>query len=69
MLIPAWDLGRTWIGADRVLPRERYNFIGGSTLTRHILVSNYSGSALVDPVLSWSLETDGHAWACLLYTS
>ena len=63
MLIPAWDLGRTWIGADRVLPRERYNFIGGSTLTRHILVSNYSGSALVDPVLSWSLETDGHAWA------
>lgn len=41
MLLPAWDLSRIWIGADRTFHPERYNYIGGDTYALHVLCSNY----------------------------
>lgn len=41
VLVPAWDLARTWISGDRVRSRERYSFFGGENYGLHILLSNY----------------------------
>lgn len=43
-LVPAYDLTRTWINADRVYTRERYSFRSGATYGLHILLSNYSAA-------------------------
>ena len=54
VLCPAWDLGRVWINADRVRPRERYNFVGGSDYALRVLLSNYGADAR-DGALRWRL--------------
>jgi len=53
MLVPAWDLTRIWINADRVMNRERYNFFGGDTYGLHLLLSNYGGCDLKEFELNW----------------
>lgn len=58
MLLPAWDLTRIWINADRVMNRERYNFFGGEPYSLHVLLSNYGRVPAVCPRVSWRL-TDG----------
>lgn len=55
VLLPAWDLTRIWIGADRIMSRERYNFFGGDWYSLHILASNYSGGVLEHARLQWKL--------------
>lgn len=55
VLLPAWDLTRIWIGADRIMSRERYNFFGGDWYSLHILASNYSKTALEQAKLCWKL--------------
>ena len=61
VLLPAWDLSRVWIGADRVRYRERYNFTGGSAYALHVLVSNYGRTAIRPGTLSWQLLSAGEA--------
>lgn len=55
VLLPAWDLTRIWIGADRIMSRERYNFFGGDWYSLHILVSNYGENVLEGAQLQWKL--------------
>lgn len=59
MLVPAWDLTRIWINADRVMNRERYNFFGGENYSLHILLSNYGKEPIENPVVEWKLLRDG----------
>lgn len=62
VLLPAWDLTRIWINADRIMPRERYGFFGGEDYGLHLLVSNYGGSRLEQPLIRWELkEASGQA--------
>lgn len=56
MLLPAWDLSRVWINADRVRSKERYNFTGESTYSLHVLVSNYGAQPIDSGILSWQLR-------------
>lgn len=56
VLLPAWDLTRIWINADRIMPRERYGFFSGESYGLHLLVSNYGGGRLVRPVIHWELQ-------------
>lgn len=56
MLLPAWDLTRVWINADRVMPKERYGFFGGETYGLHILCSNYGGVEIRHPRITWELK-------------
>lgn len=58
VLIPAWDLTRIWMNADRVLSRERYNFTGGSLYGLHLLLSNYWRRELKNPKINWKLTRD-----------
>lgn len=55
VLLPAWDLGREWIGADRISSRERYNFTSGKEYGLHILISNYSSGNIKNAKFSWQL--------------
>lgn len=55
VLLPAWDLTRVWVNADRVMNKERYNFFSGDTYGLHILLSNYGRIALESPRLNWEL--------------
>lgn len=57
MLVPAWDLTRIWINADRVMNRERYNFFAGETYGLHVLLSNYGGCDLEEFELSFALRS------------
>lgn len=54
-LLPAFDLGRVWIGADRVASRERYNYVGGTEFGLHVLLSNYSAAPVEGAQFSWQL--------------
>lgn len=54
-LLPAWDLSRIWVSADRVQPRERFSFPSGFPYSLHILLSNYSGQAIEGKKLRWRL--------------
>lgn len=58
VILPAWDLRRTWICGDRVCPKDRYSFWGGSSYDLHILLSNYSGSDLKGELLRLELRDD-----------
>ena len=65
VILPAWDLSRIWISADRVMPKERYGFFGGEYYGLHILVSNYSGKEICDPEIIYELcSTDGTVEIC-----
>ena len=55
MLLPAWDLTRIWINADRVMSKERYGFFGGEFYGLHILVSNYGGAKIERPQIEYKL--------------
>lgn len=55
MLLPAWDLTRVWMGADRILSRERYNFTSGSEYALHVLASNYGGENIEGATLCYAL--------------
>lgn len=55
MLLPAWDLTRVWINADRVMSKERYGFFGGESYGLHILVSNYGGTRIERPLIRYKL--------------
>lgn len=59
VLLQAWDLTRTWVGADRVLPAERYNFPGGSLYSVRILLSNYTGGDLSGCQMRYCLTGKG----------
>lgn len=54
-LTQAFNLTRTWVGADRVMPAERYNYLSGSIYSVRILLSNYTGHDLRDSTLHWQL--------------
>lgn len=54
-LVQAFNLTRTWVGADRVMPAERYNYSGGTTYSVRILLSNYTGRDLCNSTLHWQL--------------
>lgn len=54
VLLPAWDLTREWLGADRVSSRERYNFFSGGEYGLHILASCYGGG-IEGGSFSWKL--------------
>ncbi|MCI9438630.1 MAG: hypothetical protein HFH85_16010 [Lachnospiraceae bacterium] len=56
VLLPAWDLTRIWINADRIMPRERYGFFGGEIYGLHVLLSNYGGCRLAGGVVRWELQ-------------
>ena len=58
VLLPAWDLRRTWICGDRVCPKDRYSFWSGAPYDLHILLSNYSGSDLQGETLRLELRDD-----------
>ncbi len=59
VLTQAFDLSRVWLGADRVLPAERYNFLSGSLYSVRLLLSNYLGRGLSGCVLSYRLARQG----------
>lgn len=59
VLVPAWDLTRIWVGADRVNSRERYNFQSGAAWGLHVLLSNYGPEDVTDGVLRYRLTQDG----------
>ena len=59
VLVPAWDLTRIWIGADRVMYKERYNFTGGSEYSLHILLSNYGERDISSVTAKWQLSERG----------
>lgn len=56
VLLPAWDLTRIWINADRILPRERYGFFGGESYGLHVMLSNYGGRRLEGSAIHWKLR-------------
>ena len=56
MLLPAWDLRRTWICGDRVCPKDRYSFWSGAPYDLHILLSIFSGSILKGETLRLELR-------------
>lgn len=56
MLIPAWDLTRVWLNADRVMPKERYGFFGGEYYGLHLLVSNYGSKEIKNPSIQYELQ-------------
>ena len=58
VLLPAWDLRRTWICGDRVCPKDRYSFWSGSAYDLHILLSNYSECDLKGEALRLELRDD-----------
>ena len=58
VLLPAWDLRRTWICGDRVCPKDRYSFWSGASYDLHILLSNFSGSILKGETLRLELRDD-----------
>ena len=58
VLLPAWDLRRTWICGDRVCPKDRYSYWSGESYDLHILLSNYSGSDLKGETLRLELRDD-----------
>ncbi|GKX28229.1 hypothetical protein SH1V18_07090 [Vallitalea longa] len=60
VLIPAWDLTRIWLNADRVMSKERYNFFSGDYYGLHIVMSNYHNEELVNPILKWELSYEGN---------
>jgi hypothetical protein len=55
MLLPAWDLSRVWINADRVRSKERYNFASESPYSLHVLVSNYGARPIASGTLAYKL--------------
>lgn len=59
VLVQAFDLARTWVGADRISPQERYNYIGGTQYTTRILLSNYSGEDIGQARLAYCLTSAG----------
>ena len=56
VLLPAWDLRRTWICGDRVRPKDRYSYWGGDPFDLHILLSNYSETDLKGETLRLELR-------------
>ena len=58
VLLPAWDLRRTWICGDRVRPVDRYSYWGGDPFDLHILLSNYSETDLKGETLRLELLDD-----------
>ncbi len=56
MLLPAWDLSRVWINADRVRSKERYNYVSESPYSLHVLVSNYGAQPIDSGILAWQLQ-------------
>lgn len=58
MLLPAWDLTRIWINADRVMSKERYGFFGGESYGLHLLVSNYGGKVMIQPRIVYELQKE-----------
>lgn len=61
VLLPAWDLTRIWLNADRILCKERYNFFSNSEYALHILASNYTEADLNRSQVIWSLkDADGN---------
>lgn len=62
MLLPAWDLTRVWINADRVMSKERYGFFGGEYYGLHVLLSNYGGMEISSGTLRYELlSSDGES--------
>ncbi len=59
VLLPRWDLTRVWMGSDRVLHKERYNFAAGSLYTLHIVLSHYGADCLNSPTVVWRLLEGG----------
>ena len=55
VIVPAWDLTRIWLGADRVKYQERYNFVSESSYGLHILLSNYGPADVRDVAVEWQL--------------
>jgi hypothetical protein len=60
-LLPAFDLSRVWINADRVRSKERYNFVSESPYSLHVLVSNYGAQPIGPGALALKLQLDGQA--------
>lgn len=56
VLLPAWDLTRIWINADRVMSKERYNYFSRGYYGLHLIVSNYGGVTLEEPEIDWELK-------------
>jgi hypothetical protein len=52
VLLPRWDLARTWLCGDRVLEPDRFNQLAGSQWAMRIVASNF-GPALFNGTLSW----------------
>ena len=63
VLVPRWDLTRTWIGGDRVLYKERYNFVSGETYAVRVVLSHYGPAAVNSPRLNWQLLRSGNTAA------
>lgn len=55
VLVPAWDLRRTWNCGDRVLDTDKYNYFGGDYFNLHVVVSNYSKKLIINPKIYWEL--------------
>ncbi len=55
VLLPAWDLSRIWVGSDKVLNSERFNFYSGDSYRLHILCSNYGADTITYPVIRYEI--------------
>ena len=55
VLVQAPCLSRIWVGADRVLYPERFNFPSGGVCFTRILLSNHSGKDVEGAALRWRL--------------
>ena len=54
VLLPRWDLARTWVSGDRVLDADRFNQAAGSECALRVVASNF-GPVLPSGTWSWRL--------------
>jgi hypothetical protein len=59
VLVQAWDLARAWVGGDRVMSGERYNFYEGGAYSVRILLSNFTGSDFHSAEFCYRLSRQG----------